>query len=70
MFGIAFPLNRLLQTEDLDLSTEMFITTNIEDILLKMRNDSEKKFYYIFKTVKITCSNWNVDVKIQRKVGR
>lgn len=35
-----------------------------------MRNDiSEKQFYYIFKAVQKTCSDWDVDVKISRRVG-
>uniref|UniRef100_A0A2S2PK90 Repressor of the inhibitor of the protein kinase n=1 Tax=Schizaphis graminum TaxID=13262 RepID=A0A2S2PK90_SCHGA len=70
IFGITSPLSRLLQTENLDLSTAMILATNIEEMLIKMRNDSEKEFNYIFNDVQKICSDWDVDVKIPRKVGR
>ncbi|VVC43769.1 Hypothetical protein CINCED_3A020014 [Cinara cedri] len=57
IFGITSPLSRLLQIENLDLSNAITITTNIEEILLKIRNFSEKEFNYIFKAVKKTCSS-------------
>ncbi|XP_008180508.1 52 kDa repressor of the inhibitor of the protein kinase-like [Acyrthosiphon pisum] len=70
IFGITSPLSRLLQTENLDLSTAMILATNIEEMLIKMRNDSEKEFNYIFNDVQKICSDRDVDVKIPRKVGR
>ncbi|KAL4135146.1 hypothetical protein QTP88_006789 [Uroleucon formosanum] len=70
IFGIPSPLSRLLQTENLDLSTAMILATNIEEMLIKMRNDNEKEFNYIFNDVQKICSDWDVDVKIPRKVGR
>jgi len=63
-------LRRFLQTKDLDLSTAMTLTTNFEEIVLKIRNDSEKEFNCIFKAVQKTYSDWDVDVKIPQKVGR
>lgn len=39
-------------------------TTNIDEILLKMRNDSEEEFNCIFKVVQKTYFDWDIDVKI------
>jgi len=49
IFVITFPLSRLLQTENLDLSTAMILATNIEEMLIKMLNDNLIIFSMMFK---------------------
>ncbi|KAL4134796.1 hypothetical protein QTP88_006508 [Uroleucon formosanum] len=69
IFGISLPLNKYLQTKNIDLIDAIENADNVRCIIENIRKNAESEFKSIFDEVKTKCNSLNIEISLPRKIN-
>ncbi|CAH2013887.1 unnamed protein product [Acanthoscelides obtectus] len=70
IFAITLPLSKQLQTTNFDLGQALDLAESVQNRLLSIRDNAEGEFNQIFKDVKTSCKEMDIEMALPRTNSR